>query len=173
MPYKMVAKYRDNNIKPIMFPYIVKDVGLHYNKAFVLCETNDVGDQVANALQYDLEYPNLLTCFIKGRQGQILGQGFGGARVEYGVKMSKNVKKLGSINLKMLIEEDKLFINDYDTINELSTFIQKSNSFMAEEGKNDDLVSCLVLFAWASTNEYFKEITDDDIRKDYFKKSKK
>ena len=168
MPYKMVAKYRDNTIKPIMFPYIVKDVGLHYNKAFVLCETNDVGDQVANALHYDLQYPNLLTCFIKGRQGQVLGQGFGGNRVEYGVKMSKNVKKLGSINLKMLIEEDKLLINDYDTINELSTFIQKSNSFMAEEGKNDDLVACLILFAWASTNEYFKEITDDDIRKRLF-----
>jgi hypothetical protein len=168
MPYKVVAKYRDNTIKPIMFPYVVKDVGLHYNKAFVLCETNDVGDQVANALHYDLEYPNLLTCFIKGRQGQVLGQGFGGSRVEYGVKMSKNVKKLGSINLKMLIEEDKLLVNDYDTINELSTFIQKSNSFMAEEGKNDDLVSCLILFAWASTNEYFKEITDDDIRKRLF-----
>jgi hypothetical protein len=168
MPYKLVAKYRDNSIKPIMFPYIVKDVGLHYNKAFVLCETNDVGDQVANALQYDLEYPNLLSCFIRGRQGQILGQGFGGTRVEYGVKMSKNVKKLGSINLKMLIEEDKLVINDFDIINELSTFVQKSNSFMAEEGKNDDLVACLVLFAWASTNEYFKEITDDDIRKRLF-----
>jgi hypothetical protein len=171
MPYKMVAKYRDNTIKPIMFPYIVKDVGLHYNKAFVLCETNDVGDQVANALQYDLEYPNLLTCFIRGRQGQVLGQGFGGNRVEYGVKMSKNVKKLGSINLKMLIEEDKLLINDYDTINELSTFIQKSNSFMAEEGKNDDLVACLIIFAWASTNEYFKEITDDDIRKRLFQEN--
>jgi hypothetical protein len=168
MPYKLVAKYRDNNIKPIMFPYIVKDVGLHYNKAFVLCETNDVGDQVANALQYDLEYPNLLTCFIRGRQGQVLGQGFGGTRVEYGVKMSKNVKKLGAINLKMLIEEDKLLINDFDAINELSTFVQKSNSFMAEEGKNDDLVSCLIIFAWASTNEYFKEITDDDIRKRLF-----
>jgi hypothetical protein len=168
MPYKLVAKYRDNSIKPIMFPYIVKDVGLHYNKAFVLCETNDVGDQVANALQYDLEYPNLLSCFIRGRQGQILGQGFGGTRVEYGVKMSKNVKKLGSINLKMLIEEDKLLINDFDVINELSTFVQKSNSFMAEEGKNDDLVACLIIFAWASTNEYFKEITDDDIRKRLF-----
>jgi hypothetical protein len=168
MPYKLVAKYRDNNIKPIMFPYIVKDVGLHYNKAFVLCETNDVGNQVANALQYDLEYPNLLTCFIRGRQGQVLGQGFGGTRVEYGVKMSKNVKKLGAINLKMLIEEDKLLINDFNVINELSTFVQKSNSFMAEEGKNDDLVSCLIIFAWASTNEYFKEITDDDIRKRLF-----
>lgn len=168
MPYRLVAKYRDNSIKPIMFPYIVKDVGLHYNKAFVLCETNDVGDQVANALHYDLEYPNLLTCYIKGRQGQVLGQGFGGTRVEYGVKMSKNVKKIGSINLKMLIEEDKLLFYDYDVINELSTFVQKSNTFMAEEGKNDDLVMCLVLFAWASTNEYFKEITDDDIRKRLF-----
>jgi hypothetical protein len=169
MPYKLVAKYRDNSIKPIMFPYIIKDVGMYYNKAFVLCETNDVGDQVATALHYDLEYPNLLTCFIRGRQGQVLGQGFGGARVEYGVKMSSNVKKIGAINLKMLIEEDKLTINDYDTINELTTFVQKSNTYKAEEGKNDDLVMALLIFAWASTHEYFKEITDDDIRKRLFK----
>lgn len=171
MPYKLVAKYRDNQIKPIMFPYIIKDVGLHYNKAFVLCETNDVGDQVATGLHYDLEYPNLLTCFIKGRQGQVLGQGFSGSRTEYGVKMSVNVKKIGSINLKALIEGDKLLINDYDTINELSTFVQKSNTFKAEEGKNDDLVDCLVTFSWSSTQEYFKEITDDDIRKRLFKEN--
>ena len=169
IPYKLVAKYRDNNIKPIMFPYIIKDVGMYYNKAYVLCETNDVGDQVATALHYDLEYPNLLTCSIRGRQGQILGQGFGGARVEYGVKMSSNVKKIGAINLKMLIEEDKLIINDYDTISELTTFVQKSNTYKAEEGKNDDLVMALLIFAWASTHEYFKEITDDDIRKRLFK----
>ncbi len=171
MPYKLVAKYRDNQIKPIMFPYIIKDVGLHYNKAFVLCETNDVGDQVATGLHYDLEYPNLLTCFIKGRQGQVLGQYGAGARIEYGVKMSVNVKKIGSINLKALIEGDKLLINDYDTINELSTFVQKSNTFKAEEGKNDDLVDCLVTFAWASTQEYFRELTDDDIRKRLFKEN--
>ena len=168
MPYKVVAKYRNNEIKPIMFPYVVKDVGLHYNKAFVLCETNDIGGQVANALHYDLDYPNLLSCFIKGRKGQIVGQGFGGTKVEFGVKMSANVKKIGSLNLKMLIEEDKLLFYDYDIINELATFVQKSNTFMAEEGKNDDLVMCLLIFAWLTTNEYFKEITDSDIRKRLF-----
>lgn len=168
MPYKVVAKYRNNEIKPIMFPYVVKDVGLHYNKAFVLCETNDIGGQVANALHYDLDYPNLLSCFIKGRKGQIVGQGFGGTKVEFGVKMSANVKKIGSLNLKMLIEEDKLLFYDYDIINELATFVQKSNTFMAEEGKNDDLVMCLLIFAWLTTNEYFKEITDLDIRKRLF-----
>lgn len=168
MPYKVVAKYRNNEIKPIMFPYVVKDVGLHYNKAFVLCETNDIGGQVANALHYDLDYPNLLSCFIKGRKGQIVGQGFGGTKVEFGVKMSANVKKIGSLNLKMLIEEDKLLFYDYDILNELSTFVQKSNTFMAEEGKNDDLVMCLLIFAWLTTNEYFKEITDSDIRKRLF-----
>jgi hypothetical protein len=171
MPYKLVAKYRDNQIKPIMFPYIIKDAGLHYNKAFVLCETNDVGDQIATGLHYDLEYPNLLTCSIRGRKGQFLGQGFGGDRVDYGVKMSANVKKIGSLNLKMLLESDKLIIEDYDTISELFTFVQKSNTFKAEEGKNDDLVDCLVTFSWAATNEYFKEITDDDIRKRLFKEN--
>jgi hypothetical protein len=171
MSYKLVAKYRDNQIKPIMFPYIIKDAGLHYNKAFVLCETNDVGDQIATGLHYDLEYPNLLTCFIKGRKGQVLGQGFGGDRVDYGVKMSANVKKIGSLNLKMLLESDKLIIEDYDTISELFTFVQKSNTFKAEEGKNDDLVDCLVTFSWASTQEYFREITDDDIRKRLFKEN--
>jgi len=169
IPYKLVAKYRDNTIKPIMFPYIIKDVGMYYNKAYVLCETNDLGGQVATALHYDLEYPNLLTCSIRGRQGQILGQGFGGTRVEYGVSMSPNVKKVGAINLKMLIEEDKLMINDFDTISELTTFIQKSNTYKAEEGKNDDLVMSILIFAWATTHEYFKEITDDDIRKRLFK----
>jgi intein/homing endonuclease len=171
MPYKLVAKYRDNQIKPIMFPYIIKDAGLHYNKAFVLCETNDVGDQIATGLHYDLEYPNLLTCSIRGRKGQFLTQGFGGDRVDYGVKMSANVKKIGSLNLKMLLESDKLIIEDYDTISELFTFVQKSNTFKAEEGKNDDLVDCLVTFSWASTQEYFRELTDDDIRKRLFKEN--
>ena len=54
-PYRVVAKYRDNEIKPMLFPSVIMDVSLAYNEAFVLCEVNDIGDQVASILQYDLE----------------------------------------------------------------------------------------------------------------------
>ena len=43
--------------------------------------------------------------------------------------MSKTVKKVGALNLKTIIEEDKLLFNDYEIISELTTFIQKNNSF--------------------------------------------
>jgi hypothetical protein len=164
LPYKMVGKYRSNEIKPIVFPYIINDSAKAYNNAHVLCEVNDVGDQVAAGLHYDLEYPNLLMCSMRGRAGQVLGQGFSGMKVQLGLKMSKNTKKVGCFNLKALIEEDKLIIPDYDTIVELTTFVQKYNTFQAEEGCNDDLVMTLVLLAWVVCQDYFKEMTNTDIR---------
>ena len=75
-PHKLVAKYRNNEIKPMLFPSIIEEVAKSYNEAFVLCEVNDVGDQVAAILQYDLEYKNVLMCSMRGRAGQIVGQGF-------------------------------------------------------------------------------------------------
>ena len=124
-PHKVVAKYRNNEIKPMMFPNIIYEVAKNYNNAFILCEVNDVGDQVASILQYDLEYSNLLMCSMRGRAGQIVGQGFSGKKTQLGVKMSKTVKKIGCLNLKTMIEEDKLNFNDYEIMSELTTFIQK------------------------------------------------
>ena len=164
-PHKVVAKYRNNEIKPMLFPSIIYDIARSYNDAYILCEVNDVGDQVASILQYDLEYNNLLMCSMRGRAGQIVGQGFSGKKTQLGVKMSKTVKKIGCLNLKTMIEEDKLYLNDYEIISELTTFIQKHNSFEAEEGCNDDLAMCLVIYAWLVAQDYFKELTDQDVRK--------
>ena len=72
--------------------------------------------------------------------------------------------KLGCSNLKQIVESDKMIIEDFDIINELSTFIVKGNQVQAEEGSNDDLAMCLVLFAWACDQTYFKELTDVNIR---------
>ena len=171
-PHRLVAKYRDNEIKPMLFPSVIYEVAKNYNEAFILCEVNDVGDQVASILQYDLEYQNLLMCSMRGRAGQIVGQGFSGKKTQLGVKMSKTVKKIGSLNLKTMIEEDKLILWDYEIISELTTFIQKNNSFEAEEGCNDDLAMCLVIYAWMVAQDYFKELTDQDVRKRLYDEQK-
>ena len=171
-PHKVVAKYRNNDIKPMLFPNIIWEVAKKYNSAFVLCEVNDVGDQVASLLHYDLEYQNVLMCSMRGRAGQVVGQGFSGKKTQLGVKMSKTVKKVGSLNLKAMIEENKLLFHDLDIISELTTFISKNNSFEAEDGCNDDLAMCLVIYAWLVAQEYFKELTDQDIRKRLYEEQK-
>ena len=171
-PHKVVSKYRNNQIRPILFPQIIKEVAISYNKAYILCEVNDVGDQVAAGLHYDLEYPNLLMSSMRGRAGQILGQGFSGRKVQLGVKMSKTTKKVGCLNLKTLIEDNKIIFTDFEIINELTTFVQKGNSFEAEDGRNDDLVMCLVMYSWLILQDYFKELTDQDIRKRIYEEQK-
>ena len=171
-PHKIVAKYRDNQIKPMLFPNVIWEVAKNYNNAFILCEVNDIGDQVASILHYDLEYENLLMASMRGRAGQIVGQGFSGKKTQLGVKMSKTVKKVGALNLKTMIESDKLLFKDYDILSELTTFISKSNSFEAEEGCNDDLAMCLVIYAWLVNQDYFKELTDQDVRKRLYEEQK-
>ena len=171
-PHRVVAKYRNNDIKPMLFPNVIYDIAKSYNEAFILCEVNDVGDQVAAIINYDLEYENLLMCSMRGRAGQVVGQGFSGKKTQLGVKMSKTVKKVGSLNLKTLIEADKIVFKDYEIISELTTFIQKHNSFEAEEGCNDDLAMCLVIYAWLVQNDYFKELTDQDVRKRLYEEQK-
>ena len=164
LPYRMVARYKNNEVKPIVLPNIVVDVAKNYNNAYILCEVNDIGGQVADIIQYDLEYENLLMASMRGRAGQQLGQGFSGKKTQLGIKMSTATKQVGCSNLKALIEEDKLLIPDYDTIAELTTFIAKGQSFQAEDGCNDDLAMCLVIFGWMAMQPYFKEMHDNDVR---------
>ena len=171
-PYKVVGKYRNNEIKPMMFPSIIVETAEAYNNAYILAEVNDIGDQVASIIQFDLEYENVLMCSMRGRAGQIVGTGFSGKKTQLGVKMSVTVKKVGCSNLKTLIEDDKLILCDYDMISELTTFIQKRQSFEAEEGCNDDLAMCLVIFAWLCAQDYFKEMTDNDVRKRIYEEQK-
>jgi len=164
VPYNIVAKYRDNQIKPMLFPNIIHDVANAYNMAYVMVEVNDIGEQVATALQFDLEYENLIMASMRGRAGQVVGGGFSGGKAQLGVRTTKAVKRLGCSNIKQIIETDKMVINDYDLITEFSTFILKGQSYEAEEGHTDDLAMCCVLFGWLVQQTYFKELTDDDIR---------
>ena len=165
VPYQIVAKYRNNEIKPVLFPSVIFQVAKEYNNPYILVEVNDIGDSIAATLNYDLEYPNVLMCAMRGRAGQVVGQGFSGSKTQLGVKMSVTVKKIGCANLKAIIEEDKLLFNDFQIFQELTTFVQKKQAWEADEGYHDDLVMCMVLFAWLVMQDYFKEMTDQDIRR--------
>ena len=164
IPYRQVAKYRSNQISPMLYPDIIFQIGKKYNMAWILLEVNDVGSQVAETLHYDLEYENIIVTSMKGRAGQQVGGGFG-KNIQLGIRTSKQLKRIGCSTLKEMIESDKLIISDFDTISELTTFAVKHNSYEAEEGSNDDLAMTLVIFSWLVQQRYFKDLTDLDIRK--------
>ena len=171
VPYKIVAVFKDNEIKPLLFPNKIDKVARAYNHAFVLTEVNDIGQQVADTLHFELEYDNIVMCYMRGRAGQIMGGGFSGTKGQLGVRTTKAVKKIGCSNMKQVIENDKIIVEDFDIINELSTFIIKGNQFEAEQGANDDLVMCIVLMCWAMDQKYFKELTNVNIRANMLKEN--
>lgn len=170
MPYTIAAKFRDNTIAPMVYPNAIESVAKSYNEALVLVELNDIGEQTANLLYYDLEYTNLMMVSTNKRGGHVLGEGFGGSNVQMGIRTTKSVKRSGCGVLKGLIEEDKMIVNDMDVISELASFIAKGNSYEAQSGSNDDLAMCLVLFAWAISQEYFRDLMDIDIRKEMYRR---
>ncbi len=163
IPYRQVAKYKNNKITPLLFPTIILQAAKMYNEAFVLVEINSIGLQVADILHFELAYDNLIKIQAKGKQGQQSTPGFT-KKIAYGLKTSVQTKNIGCANLKTLIESDKLIINDKDTISELMTFSSDKKSFKAEEGNTDDLAMTLVHFGWLTAQRYFKENIKNDIR---------
>ena len=168
VPYRVVAKFKDSLISPIIYPELIYNVATNYNEAFILVEINDIGEQIANILSNELEYENMFITNVKGRAGQVISGGFSPNR-QLGVRTTKKVKRVGCSTLKDLIEDNKIIIEDFDIIEELSNFITKKDSYEADEGYHDDLVMCLVLFSWLVRQPYFKELTDSDIRARFLK----
>jgi len=169
MPYRVVAKYRNNTVSPLLFPSIICSIGKKYNNSHVMVELNDIGGQVADILHQDLNYENLIRSNVRGRKGQILTEGFSSSKThQLGIKTSQIVKKIGCSVLKNLIENDKLVVEDAEIIEELTTFVADHSSYRAEDGYTDDLVMTLVLFSWATRQEFFKNLTNHDVRMEIY-----
>jgi len=160
LPYKQVCTFRSNLITPVEYTEVIYRAIKNYNNASVMVEINDIGGQVADLLYYEFEYENVLYTENAGRSGKRISSGFGTAHKDRGIRTTMSVKSIGCSILKLLIEQDQLLINDFETIKELSTFSKKGVSYTAESGCHDDLVMGLVLFAWISDQQFFKELTD-------------
>jgi len=162
MPYRLVAKYKHNKISPLLYPNIISKVATDYNNAFVLVEANDIGQQVLDILHQENEYENIFTTVTENGR-QYITPGFG-KTARLGVTTSKAVKRQGCFSFKSLMEESKLLIFDQDIIQELSTFIERGGTYQADEGYHDDLVMCLVLFGWVTSNTFFSDLTNVNVR---------
>ena len=150
-PFKQVAVYRCNTISPILFPTIIYKYAVLYNNAYVVIESNDVGQVVCNGLYHDFEYENMhVSSAIKANA--------------LGTEMTRKVKRLGCSGIKDLLETNKLEIVDEETVLEISTFISKGQSFEASEGNHDDIMMNLVMFGYFATTAMFRDLTDIDIK---------
>ena len=167
IPYKLVGKFRDNKMAPMLYPSVINKVARDYNNAYVLIEINS-SEQVAHIMHNELEYDNIIFVNRDSKKGQVVSGGFGGGKTQLGVQTDKRVKRIGCFTFKSLLEESKLLITDADTISEISTFIQVKDSYAADDGYHDDLVMPLVLFSWLTTNPYFKELSNINIRESMY-----
>jgi hypothetical protein len=163
LPYRQVCTYRNNEISPIVYPQIIQKICKYYNEAYALVEINDNGQQIVDNLFYDYEYENILsTVEMKNRLTVTWGYG---NKSQRGIRTTKSVKRLGCSILKQLIESQKLLVQDFDTIAELSTFISSGGSYEAEMGSHDDMVMTLVLFSWLTNQEFLTDLTNADFKK--------
>jgi len=167
MPYTMVGRFKNNTISPMLFPDVIVKTAKDYNNAYILVETNDIGGQIADIVYTEHEYENILSTVKENNQTHV-SPGFAKSTT-LGVRTTKSVKRQGCFAIKSLLEEKKLNIFDADTIHELSTFVERNGSYSADEGYHDDLVMTLVLFGWLTTNQYFRELTDVNVRERIYK----
>jgi len=167
LPYKVVFKYRNNTISSMLYPMVIHKMALEYNSALCYIENNDIGESVANALYYDLEYEETVFSTrgdnVKGGSNSSTIVIWGGQNSVAGVRTTTKTKRLGCNLLKQLVEMDKLVLNDAEILIELSNFVAKGKSFEADTG-NDDLVMALVMFAYLTSSVKFEELTDVSVK---------
>jgi hypothetical protein len=156
-PYRQVAVYRRNDIIPLLFADELYNILKMYNDPYCIIESNTIGNTVTSSLYYGYEYDNLMRSGTKHGETVIRSQSIG-------LKQTPKTKAIGCSTLKSLIESDSLIIVDFNTVAELSSFIKKGSSYQAEKGKNDDLTMTLVMFAWLTSQSYFEDLTNTDIR---------
>lgn len=170
-PYEVVGTFRNNELSPMIYPNVIFGSAKQYNDSYVLIELNDIGNQVAEILHNDIEYENIIQVSVRGRKGQTMDAGYGKvSHIQKGLKTTKATKRIGCSMLKSLIEEDRLIVTDYDTIREFVSFIAKKNSYEADRGQTDDMVMTLVMFGWMTSQSYFKDLMNVDLRKNMYSK---
>lgn len=161
IPFNVVARFRNNVLSELLLPDIIYQMAKIYNEAFVLIETRSLGASVSGQLFYELEYPNILAAEPRGRNGLVLTNFRDKNR---GLSTSAQSRAIGCSRMKVLVESGQLLFKDFEIIEELSNFVLIRDKFQADEGYHDDLVMTMIMFSWASSTAFFKELTNVNIK---------
>jgi hypothetical protein len=163
MPYRAVGVYHSNDIPAELYPNVISQLARYYNMAYCLVENNDIGSLVLKILIDDLEYENVFYTDSHNtyKPAEITSK----TLKTPGLRTTSKSKRQGCNALKQLVENAQLLLLDFETISELTTFIVKPNkTYAAAEDCHDDLVMTLVLFAWITTQDFFKDLANSDAR---------
>lgn len=135
-PFKQVVCGK-LQIDYLLMPEFIFELANMYNTAFTIIENNEgAGQSIADTLKRDFEYENLYF----DRDGK------GNKFKKYpGFRTTPKSRNQLLETLKLLIENNKLEINDEDTIFELQRFVLLRKKFQAEDGFHDDLVMSLAI----------------------------
>lgn len=155
-PYRTAALYRNNEISPMLFPHVIVSLCENYGNCWVLPENNnDMGGQAITVLYYDLEYEYTLKTGSDKQKGT--GTKIGGKGSKAGIRTNTRTRSVGCSNMKSMIENGLLCVEDLETIYELGNFIAKGDRYEADSGCHDDCVMTLVIFAWLCKQTWFIE----------------
>lgn len=125
-----VAVYRCNTIDPQGFAQVCIGVSQYYNEAYMMIESNDIGELVTNIIWYEYECDRILNCDSKG----------------LGIRSTRKTKLAGNLLMKRYMENGFLELRDSRTLYEMSRYEEVSpNVFHAAgQNENDDCVTSLI-----------------------------
>lgn len=168
-PYKTAALYRNNEISPMLFPHVIVSMCEAYGECYVLPEiNNDMGGQAITVLYYDLEYEYVLKTGSDKQKGT--GTKIGGKGAKPGLRTNMRTRSVGCSNMKSMIENNLILVDDLETIYELGNFIAVGDRYEADSGCHDDCVMTLVIFAWLAKQAWFIDEFSRNVSNDLFKK---
>jgi len=163
LPYKIVSTYYCPVVPPDMFAEFIYQAHIYYNDAYVIVENNDAGCETLRVLNDTYECESILGTMTDSQSRKVISIN-GGNGFEFGVRTTKTVKAVGCTRAKQLVESGSIQFGDKWLIDELNKFIRVGKSYEAQKDAHDDIVMCLVIFAWLTTQYLFEDLTTIDTR---------
>ena len=138
---EQVAIYRCNEIPPHEYAQVCIGISQYYNDAPLMIENNDIGSSLCDTIWYEYEFDNIINLDPNG----------------LGLRSTKKSKLEANLLLRRYANDKMLIIRNFDTISELSRYVEIRPNVWQGETKttHDDCVTSLLWGLYFITTQYF------------------